>query len=139
MLKKRNKMSMLLAVIMLCLMWIEPVAAKNIQDNYGKESIDLYYLEASSAKTTLSISGGIASCTAQLTAKSKKRLYITLKIQKYTGGTWKTVQTWTKSGTGARLELIKTASVPQGYQYRTVATMKCGSENITKYSPVITC
>lgn len=128
-----KKKKLLVMVVMLCVLVTGiPVcaSAENIED----EESYLRYVNISDASAVLTLSGNTATCTTILSSKSAKSLSITMKLQKYTGGSWENVATWTASdSSGTILTLKKSKSISTG-KYRVKSTCKCGSESITKYS-----
>ncbi len=60
---------------------------------------------------------GIATVQGQLSASSCDSVDITIKLQQYVSGSWKTISTWTETGS-TRCSLEKKKAVSSGYSYR---------------------
>lgn len=79
-----------------------------------------YYVGASDANCTLSIVSGKATCRGLLTLRSGYTASLTLSLQKYSDGEWKTQKTWTGSGSAIQ----KPYYVSSGYTYRSKLSAK---------------
>lgn len=82
--------------------------------------IQPFYSDAKKVSATLTInSNGVATCKGGILPKSDKtKTSITVKLQQYAGG-WKTIETWTGSGTGLDGAFASgKKTVPSGYKYR---------------------
>lgn len=58
---------------------------------------------------------------------------VTMKLQKYLSGEWKTLKEWTGSTTGKTYSLSKNYTIATG-TYRVRTTFKVGNETVTKNS-----
>ncbi len=82
------------------------------------------YTDAASVSVSLNISGGKASCSGQIKPNaSNKKAKVTIKLQKKTGSSWTTMQTWSKTATGlAGAKASGTRAVTAGLTYRVYLT-----------------
>lgn len=84
------------------------------------EDIAPYYTGTSAISASLSISSsGKASCSGIIRLYSGYSASFTMKLQKYTGGYWSTVKTWSTSD---KHILSKEYYVTSGYNYRVVTS-----------------
>ena len=81
----------------------------------------------------LTISGIKATCKASLFAKKSTTLKIKLELQKKKSDGYETVETWTKSGNGLKLDLLETRNINRLCKYRIKATFTAGSEKEIVY------
>lgn len=102
------------------------------------------YSYTSTVSTTLTISNtGVAKPRAVITGLpgTTTKLSATMYLQKYLGGSWQTVQSWSDSSTSNSLTISKSKSVARG-KYRTRAIFKAyhnsKSEQIIKNSGSVT-
>lgn len=66
-------------------------------------------------------SSGLASCYSNVKSSvSTDKIELTMNLQQYSGGAWKTIKSWDTSGTGT-VSLSKTWYVSSGYSYRVQA------------------
>lgn len=100
------------------------------------DTIQPYYVGASGAGCSLSIQSGKATCKGYVYLYSGYTSSLTLNLQKYSNGAWKTQKTWTGSG-----KMIKKPYyVSSGYKYRATFNVKVYNssgtlvDNITKIS-----
>ena len=94
------------------------------------------------ASSKLSISGGVATLTASMTANpGVSKTLITSRLQKKVNGSWETVQAWTETSSTTSCRLNKTISVSKGNSYRIFSTVKAykgtDSESIAIYSNIV--
>ena len=108
------------------------------------EKIMEAYSYTSTVSTTLSINDtGVAKPRAVITGLpgTSTKLHVTMHLQKYSNGTWKTVQSWSSSTASNSLTLSKSKNVSHG-KYRTHTVFKAyhnsSSETITKNSGIVT-
>lgn len=99
----------------------------------GKEDIELAYVNVSKCDCNLSISGKEATCKSSVNSKSSQSIKVTMKLQKYLSGEWKTLKEWTGSTTGKTYSLSKNYTIATG-TYRVRTTFKVGNETVTKNS-----
>lgn len=137
--KMKERVTNVVLCVMVCfsLICMPVVADEPALETVDQSSIQLRYVQPESANVTLSISSGTASCKTSMVSKTSKLLKITMSLQKYTSGSWKTVKTWSGSKTGTLYSLSKKATVSKG-KYRVKASMKSGTEAFTKYSKTVT-
>ena len=102
------------------------------------------YSYTSTVSTTLTISStGVAKPRAVITSfpGTTTKLSATMYLQKYSSGSWKTVQSWSDSSTSNSLSISKSKSVAHG-KYRTHTVFKAynnsKSEQIVKNSGTVT-
>lgn len=103
--------------------------------------LDEYSL-TSSITASLGISGGVASCSGEVSAINYgSSCSITARLQKkQTNGTWKTIKTWSSSGTN-HAYAGGTYTVSSGsYRVKATATITYNgeSETVTKYTGIKT-
>lgn len=87
--------------------------------------IGTYALNYNNASVTLSISNtSIATVNGRITgiAGRTTKMTMTLYLQRYENGVWKTVSKWQKESTTNLLTLTKTKEVSSGYKYRAKAS-----------------
>lgn len=108
------------------------------------EKIMEAYSYTSTVSTTLSISGtGLAKPRAVINGLpgTTTKLHVTMQLQKYSNGSWETVQSWSSSTASNSLALSKSKNVSHG-KYRTHTVFKAyhnsSSETITKNSGIVT-
>ena len=84
-------------------------------DDSSANVIEPYYVGATSAAASLSISSRTATCKGTLALKSKYTASCTMVLQRRrSGGSWSAIKTWTSlSGSTS-----KTCSISSGYDYR---------------------
>ena len=76
----------------------------------------------------MEITGDQALMDTQIAAKKSSNLSITMKLQKKSGTTWTTVNTWSTSKEGVySLSLSKTYTISSG-TYRLYSTVSAGDE-----------
>lgn len=108
------------------------------------EKIMEAYSYTSTVSTTLSINDtGVAKPRAVITGLpgTTTKLHVTMHLQKYSNGAWKTVQSWSSSTASNSLTLSKSKNVSHG-KYRTHTVFKAyhnsSSEQIVKNSATVT-
>lgn len=74
------------------------------------------YIASTSANLAINERTGIATCTALCDVNGAYTVEIECRLQRDAGTMWKTIQTWSVSGTG-QASLIKQWAVPSGYTY----------------------
>lgn len=101
------------------------------------------YSYTSSTVNALTISNGVATCSAQLTGYSNvTKIRITMTLQKKGLLWWNEVDTWTATYYQTYAVMSKTADVNSGkYRVKVEFTVTAGSnsEDITTYSPEKEC
>ena len=101
--------------------------------SYAAETQVLAYVNVSKCDCNLSISGKEATCKSSVNSKSSQSIKVTMKLQKYLSGEWKTLKEWTGSTTGKTYSLSKNYTIATG-TYRVRTTFKVGNETVTKNS-----
>ena len=112
-----------------------PVSAVEPQE-MERSGIQLMSVDTRKNIGTLNVSKGKAACVARVRNKSSKLITISMSLQKYSAGRWKTIKSWSGSKTGMSYVLTRTASVSKG-KYRVKAVMRSGSDTITQYSQTV--
>ena len=97
------------------------------------DNLSTCYTEINSRNASLTISGIKATCTARLFAKKSTDLKIKIELQKKKSDRYETVETWTKSGNGLKLDLQETRNINRLSKYRIKATFTAGSEKEVVY------
>lgn len=132
--KKRIKNVMVTTGVCVSLLAF-PVSAAE-QQSCPATKIQLMSLDTQSGSSMLGISRGKATCVARSKCKNSKTMKITMSLQKYSSGKWKSVRSWSGSKTGISYVFNKTAKVSNG-SYRVKAVIKIGNDTITKYSTIV--
>lgn len=83
--------------------------------------------------TSFTISGLNSTSFVALTSQYSTSLYIKIEFQKEESTGYKTLETWTKSGTGTYLALEETRLINIFADYRIKVTCTAGSETYTKF------
>ena len=114
---------------------------------FAKESnlptIQPYYVYTSTIDTNLSISStGVADVKAKIIGNlSTTSVRVNVYLQRYSGGSWITVDSWSQSSNSSRTTLQKNVVVTKGYQYRVQASYYAyvGSqyEHLVRYSSAV--
>ena len=97
------------------------------------DNLSTCYAEINSRDVHLTISGIKANCKASLFAKKSTALKIKMELQKKKSDGYETVETWTKSGNGLKLDLQETRNINRFSKYRIKATFTAGSEKEVVY------
>lgn len=102
------------------------------------------YSYTSTVSTTLTISNaGVAKPRAVITGipGTTTKLSATMNLQRYSNGSWQTIQSWSDSSTSNSLTISKSKTIAHG-RYRThtvfIAYRKSKSERIIKNSGTVT-
>lgn len=94
-----------------------PIYASVTPDNFAIEAEPRFdYIKQTRAYLEIA-NNGIATVQGQLNASDCDSVGITVKLQQYTSGSWKTVSTWTATGS-TRCSLEKSKAISSGYTYR---------------------
>jgi len=105
--------------------------------------IQVDYVYTNMASSTLRISGGIATIIGfvQRTTSGKK-VYVESTLQRYSGGFWYAIKSWSKSSTDYAASVSAKYKVSSG-RYRVATyysvTGANGTESGTVYSKTVTC
>lgn len=90
-----------------------PIFANEYETNLEIQN-EARYTHIDKASSNLSISGGVATLTASMTANpGVSKTLITSRLQKV-NGSWETVQAWTETSSTTSCRLNKTISVSKG-------------------------
>lgn len=140
---KRYKKPMgIVLVILLCsLLPINNLAYANSQSSEAKDPLSIDWVYANQISTSLYISSsGEATATGQLVGYSgvTTEVWIFLYLERYSNGSWTTVNSWYQSFNSYRGTLQKSTFVSAGYWYRVMASYYAYSggdyEHIGEYS-----
>lgn len=124
------RVKQIFAILFSVLLVFSSCIAANADTN---DSISTYYAEINRYNAKLSISGIKATCKASLFAKNPTALKIKMELQKKKSDGYETVETWTKSGNGLKLDLQETRNINRFSKYRIKATFTAGSEKEVIY------
>lgn len=124
------RVKQIFAILFSVLLMFSSCIAANADTN---DSISTYYAEINSKDVSLTISGIKATCKASLFAKKPTALKIKIELQKKKSDKYETVETWTKSGNGLKLDLLETRNINRLCKYRIKATFTAGSEKEVVY------
>lgn len=133
MLKKIFSVIMSFIILLSCSLTCFALATKEAE-------IQPYYTNAETVRTSLSISGGNARCTAKLTGVSGKttKVTITMTLEKKILFWWSEKETWTQTFNSSSGTLSKTYSGADSGTYRVtaeyIAYSSSGSETISDTS-----
>lgn len=119
--KFKQALCILFGTMLIC---TAQVAAYTETGTEYSEEVSPQYVEIVSVLASLSIDeSGLATCHCTSSADPVGRT-ITLKmeLQQKQSSTWKTIKTWSVTGTSPR-SLTKTYAVKEGYDYRVSATV----------------
>lgn len=101
----------ILTVLLACPIAIHSYAAM-------PEEVEPLYNEINSLYANLDISSlGVATCTGRITAKQLDSVKVIVRLQQDTGTSWKTLKSWSSSGT-ATAYASGSYAVYKGYTYR---------------------
>lgn len=82
---------------------------------------EVQYSHVNSLYACLSIDKwGVTTCTGRVSAKSVRPVEVDVYLQQYTGSYWRTVASWSASGSW-QASLTRNYAVYSGYQYRVLA------------------
>lgn len=121
---KKIGISLIMCMVMLL---VAPMTtfADTGSEPIGRGEIVLNYTNASKATARLRIDSGVANMTVRVVGIYGKttKISATASLQKYSAGSWRTVETWSKSTASINLTLSKTKAVSKG-KYRVHAVIK---------------
>ena len=126
----KKSISIVLILTMLLSAFALNSSAAVIENDY---EIAPYFTTISSVATSFTISGINSTSCVTLTSKVSTSLYIKIEFQKEESTGYKTLETWTKSGTGRTLILEETRLINIFADYRIKVTCTAGSETYTKF------
>lgn len=131
--KKLKKIGAMLMALVMTMTACTTVYAANETDSSDTETVEARYVVIEDAKSSLSVSGILATCTAKLKTKSSKSLKIKMELQKKKSTGYETLQTWTASKTGTYLSMDESRNINLLCSYRLKTTFTAGSETEVKY------
>ena len=106
--------------------------AEDLDTPVDEEIIEEYQV-ISNNSYGIYISGLKATCSGRVTAQYSTTLKIKLELQKKSGGTYSTIQTWSDSRTGYTLALDGSKIINPLSSYRLKATFTAGNETVVRY------
>ena len=126
----KKSVSVVLILTMLFSVFALNSSAAVIEDDYG---IMPCFTTISAVTTSFTISGINSTSCVTLSSKVSTSLYIKIEFQKEESTGYKTLETWTKSGTGTVLLLEETRLINIFADYRIKVTCTAGSETYTVF------
>lgn len=130
--KVKKLLSVVLSVIMICSC---SVCANTVfaAESPDEGQIMPLYEEIQSYVASISISGVTATCGVSVNAQSRSYIKIVMELQKKSGSSYSTVETWTGSTTSTGYSMSKSKTINRLNTYRLKATITVGSETIIVY------
>lgn len=132
----KKMLCVLMAVITLISVTVLPTSAaapQEINISHDDEVMPCF-VSISTATRSLTKSGFKATASATLTAQYSTDLIIFMYLQRKESGTYKTIESWEKSGTGVYLSLEKTVSINIFYDYRIYVMFTADRESVAYYA-----
>lgn len=126
----KKSVSVVLILTMLFSVFAFNSSAAVIEDDY---EIMPCFTTISAVSTSFTISGINSTSSVVLSSQYSTSLYIKIEFQKEESTGYKTLETWTKSGTGTYLALEETRLINIFADYRIKVTCTAGGETYTKY------
>ena len=126
----KKSVSIILILTMLLSVFALNSSAAVIENDY---EIMPCFTTISAISTSFTISGLNSTSSVILTSKVSTSLYIKIEFQKEESTGYKTLETWTKSGTGRTLVLEETRLINIFADYRIKVTCTAGSETYTVF------
>ncbi len=126
----KKSVSIILLLTMLLSVFALNSSAAVIEDDY---EIMPCFTTISAVSTSFTISGLNSTSFVVLTSQYSTSLYIKIEFQKEESTGYKTLETWTKSGTGTYLALEETRLINIFADYRIKVTCTAGSETYTVF------
>ena len=127
-----SAMALMLAIVALFSFPSFSFAEEN--DPTADEVIAMRYNTISSTSSSITISGVTATCTGRVYAQYSTYLRVQLELQKYSSGSYSTIQTWAavkQSGISLGKEGSKTINPASSYRLK--ATFTAGGETAVVY------
>lgn len=130
--KVKKLLSVVLSVIMICSC---SVCANTVfaAESPDEEQIMPLYEDIQSYSAAITISGVTANCSVRVNAQSRSYIKIVMELQKKSGSSYSTVETWTGSTTSTGYSMSKSKTINRLSTYRLKATITVGSETIIVY------
>ena len=126
----KKSVSVVLILTMLFSVFAFNSSAAVVEDDYG---VMPCFTTINSVATSFTISGLNSTSFVALTSQYSTSLYIKIEFQKEESTGYKTLETWTKSGTGTYLALEETRLINIFADYRIKVTCTAGSETYTVF------
>lgn len=126
----KKSVSIVLILTMLLSAFALNSSAAVIEDDY---EIMPCFTTISAVSTSFTISGINSTSSVVLSSQYSTSLYIKIEFQKEESTGYKTLETWTKSGTGTYLLLEETRLINIFADYRIKVTCTAGSETYTVF------
>ena len=126
----KKSVSIILIFTMLLSVFVLNSSAAIIEDDY---EIMPCFTTIDAVSTSFTISGINSTSFVLLTSQYSTSLYIKIEFQKEESTGYKTLETWTKSGTGTTLALEETRLINIFADYRIKVTCTAGSETYTVF------
>lgn len=126
----KKSVSIVLILTMLLSVFALNSSAAVIEDDY---EIMPCFTTISAISTSFTISGINSTSSVVLSSKVSTSLYIKIEFQKEESTGYKTLETWTKSGTGTYIALEETRLINIFADYRIKVTCTAGSETYTVF------
>lgn len=128
---------LVLGTLILGLWQTVPAYALEAVDKTTAESgIMPLYEHVRSISTVIAESNGNVSCGVAVTLQETGKIEITMKLQRYVDGSWKTIKTWTGSKTAAKFNYTESTTLSDTNDLRVYSTTKVTvggiSETITQ-------
>lgn len=123
----------ILMALLMCFVGCVTVGAQET----SKEPTEVYeprYSVMESNMCAFSISGINSVMTATLTSQYSTSLKITMELQKLKSGVYKTIETYTETGSGYSLSMEETRLINALASYRLQVTFTAGSETVVSYA-----
>ncbi len=107
-----SKMKRLVGILLVVFMLFSTATVTAAAGNSGKGDVSIQYVGMSSLTAGLSINSyGLASCSGSARLSNNTySVYLTVVLERYSGGVWSQVTYWTASGSG-----YSGASIYQNY------------------------
>lgn len=139
--RKRKSLVLLLA-LMFSIVFSTNICAVSPIEATGNQVITPNWVAMLKPDQSFSITGDIAYLTAETLADTNaSSVYVSASLQRYKGGAWVTIKSWSKTQNGSYVSLSESLYVSSGYTYRLVTnhtTYFSGeSESVTLTSKTI--
>lgn len=133
----KKKWSLILLMLLFCLLFNSNCLAYASVGEGEEHAVAIEPRNTNIKYSTISLSltGGIAKCSASVTGYSSNTSHVSiyLYLQKYSGSGWSNVASWSDSANGYTLSMYETTNISSG-RYRLKASYYAENENIVKYS-----
>lgn len=126
----KKSVSVVLILTMMLSIFVLNSSAAVIEDDY---EIMPCFTTIDAVSTSFTISGLNSTSSVVLSSQYSTSLYIKIEFQKEESTGYKTLETWTKSGTGTYLALEETRLINIFADYRIKVTCTAGSETYTVF------